>query len=254
MANFRTNLMIWKDRFHRRIFGDVTDVPTTWRETPKKLSETKDFLDWFDASDSVEATLKRAEGDWKHRFVEFPYFKSVNKGSALEIGFGAGRLLLQSSRSFKKVFGVDIHQAFDRTTQFLNEYKAGEFELVHRDSLAQIPDGSLDFVYSFIVIQHFDSTEELWFYFGETWRLLAPGGFAHLYFGKNSKPGVKVTSAADFTLRDASLFVHPDVIRNKSLQYGFEIVELRERLPKNPVDNTGESMQACIVVRKPLSS
>lgn len=254
MANTRTQIRIWKDRIQRRLFGIATDVRTTWADTPKKMDTTEDFLDWFDATDSIKSTLKRADADWKFRFKEFPYFANVNKGSALEIGFGAGRLLLEASRTFKEVYGVDIHKAFDRVETFLKERGVNNFHLVHRNALSAVPNASLDFVYSFIVIQHFDAAEELWHYLNECLRLLKPGAYAHLYFGKNTSQGVKVTSSKSFTLRDASLFIHPDVMHSKAANIGFEIVEMRDRLPKNAADGTGESMQACVVLRKPLST
>ena len=111
--------MIFKEWLACKLSGKSLDVRQTWVETPLKFETMTEYLNWFDTTDSVESTLRKAELDWRHRFASFPYFAKQKKSQALEIGFGGGRLLCQASRDFDHVYGVDIHRAFDMTREFL---------------------------------------------------------------------------------------------------------------------------------------
>jgi ubiquinone/menaquinone biosynthesis C-methylase UbiE len=239
----------FKLRMLQKIFKIPLEVKKSWEETPSDFKEMKDFLNWFDSTDSVESTIMRANSDWNLRFVANPYFEKINKKVALEIGFGGGRLLTQSCKFFDSVYGVDIHHNFEMTAQFLESQNVKNFNLVKRDEIFKIPDDSIDFVYSFIVFQHFDKVEEVDFYLSQIKRLLTPHGVAHIYFGKNKSNDVSITSENEFRLRDCSLFIGPDFMRNKIAE-NFTLIDYKDELPRDPVTGSGESVQAMVIFKK----
>lgn len=245
----KTTWMIRKEKFLKKIFGKSLDVKESWEKTPGKFDDLVEFLDWFDSTTSIEDTLKRSEADWKYRFKAMPYFKNLQKGAALEIGFGGGRLLLQSSKDFKKVYGVDIHQSFAMTKKFLESQGTHNYQLVHRNELDQLPGESIDLVYSFIVFQHFDSLEEVNYYLNQIRRLLKSDGVAHIYFGKYQGQGVKVTDSKEFSLRDCSLFIEPAKMR-ELVSDRFEVTDYQDTLVRDPIGQTGESAQSYVVLKK----
>jgi hypothetical protein len=71
---------------------------------------------------------------------------------------------------------------------------------------------------------------------------------AHIYFGKNKNEGIETTSDSDFLLRDCSLFINPkDMMERVSRR--FQILTSKEVLPRDPVNETGESVQAMILFK-----
>lgn len=106
---------------------------------------------------------------------------------ALEIGHGGGRILASSSRSFKRVIGVDIHDHNDIVYGELKNRGIINIQLFKTDGHSiPIEDASVDVVYSFIVLQHVEKIDTFKAYFAETHRILKPGGVAILYFGRKS--------------------------------------------------------------------
>jgi SAM-dependent methyltransferase len=235
-------------RFIRKVFRKPVPVRASWEQAPVKRGDLSAFLDWFDDSTSVQDTLQRAAADWNFRFAGHPEYAAIDKRCALEIGFGGGRLMLQASRDFERVLGVDIHQAFAQSAEFLRSQQCTNFELLHRDEIGRVPDASVDFVYSFIVFQHFDSFDEVRYYLAHIRRVLKPTGYAHVYFGLNEKQGISVVPDEQFELRGRSLLVEPRVMVEE-LAKSFEILECRDQLPKDPITKQGRSGQFFVKFR-----
>ncbi len=107
---------------------------------------------------------------------------------ALEIGYGGGRLMAAACHFFGWVYGVDIHAAAAHTARLLREAGHRNFGLLQTagDTLP-CASGSLDFVYSFIVLQHLPDYPMLVGYLHEIRRCLRVGGVAQLYFGRYSR-------------------------------------------------------------------
>lgn len=96
-------------------------------------------------------------------------------GSFLDFGCGAGRVSGALRRRFAAGSGVDISP---KMVELAREHVPGVSFLVNQaDSLAQIPDDSVDFVYSHIVLQHIP-VEYQRRYVDEFLRVLRPGGLA----------------------------------------------------------------------------
>jgi cyclopropane fatty-acyl-phospholipid synthase-like methyltransferase len=102
--------------------------------------------------------------------------------TALEIGCGVGRLTLPMARAFDTVVGVDISPTMLR---LLSE-EAGRRGVANvrareaRDDWS--PDASVDFVYSWRVLQHIASDDVIADYAERVRRCLRPGGIAYLQF------------------------------------------------------------------------
>jgi SAM-dependent methyltransferase len=234
------------------LFKTPVPVRDSWAEEPAKMKTMVEFLNWFDSTTSVEATVVKAESDWRARITAFAGYDVLGKGRSMEIGFGGGRLVAQAARDFSEAAGVDIHAAFDRTGEFLASQGVKNARLVHRDELATMPDGRCDFIYSFIVFQHFDTLEEVDFYLGHCARLLAKDGRCHIFFGRGDD-GVRVVDAANFTKRACSLFIEPPLFRERAAKFGLKTVEHEDALRRDITRPKGEgniSVQARVLLAR----
>lgn len=245
----KLKLKIFWSRLLQRLFGRKVDVRASWADTPKDYQDMVEFLDWFDRTDSIASTVERGAVDWKLRFAQSAAYADLSKDTALEIGFGGGRLLMHAARDFKQAIGVDIHANFAMTERFLAQQGVANHRLLHRDDFAKVPDASVDFVYSFIVFQHFDGMAEVDYYLSHIERVLRPRGIAHIYYGKHQGDGVALTDASDFRLRDCSLFISPATMRG-IVSERFELLEYSDKLARDALNNSGESVQAMVLFRR----
>ncbi len=96
--------------------------------------------------------------------------------AVLEIGCGIGRLLKAMRRRARLVTGVDISgEMIERARRELPPDDG--VRLLRTDGdLRDVPDRSIDFVYSFIVFQHIPSRAAVLTYLREAARVLRPGG------------------------------------------------------------------------------
>lgn len=221
-------------------------IEKSWVETPATIEDMVKFLSWFDRTSSIEETRDRARSDWKNVITAFEYYPQVPRGDCLEIGFGGGRLLVEAGKDFRRALGVDIHTAFDKTRRYLSLQGCGNAVLLHRNELDKLDDSSIDFVFSFIVFQHFESESEVDFYLGQIKRLMRPQGCAHIFYRKNDSPGVKVVDPKDFRKRHSSLFVEPALFRDR-VSRDFTILEYQDRMkkrvdqPESPANEAGQA-------------
>lgn len=186
----------------------------------KKLADQNisddEFVKFFDLSDTYENVRKLGYVDFYGRILTPDIYEILNtdirEKTALEIGFGAGRLLEPASRVFKNTIGVDIHGAFDKTSKILENNQCGNHKLVHRDKIKNIEDKSVDFVFSFIVFQHFEKWDESVFYLKHIKRILKDDGCGIIYFGINNQNNENFIESGDspFEERGYSLIVNPN--------------------------------------------
>lgn len=234
------------------LFKKPLPVRASWAEEPAKMGTMVEFLNWFDSTISVESTIAKAQSDWRERITAFTGYDSLAKGRCLEIGFGGGRLVAQAAKDFTEAVGVDIHAAFARTREFLASQSVTNARLVQRDELPTLPDGACDFIYSFIVFQHFDTLEEVDYYLRQCARLLAPDGRCHIFFGRGDD-GVRVVDAKDFTKRACSLFIEPPLFRERAAGLGLKVVEHEDELRRDITKPDGEgnvSVQARVLLAR----
>lgn len=95
---------------------------------------------------------------------------------ALEIGCGVGRLLVPLSTRIAAAHGVDISGVMIGKSKEYCAERPNVTTRVTDGALEAFGEGSLDFVYSFIVFQHIPFREAIATYVREAGRVLAPGG------------------------------------------------------------------------------
>lgn len=208
---------------------DIKRVKDVWTKGPTEFNSEVDFHKFFDIDETVSDALKRGFIDFSHRIFTSDFYEVLGDPrdkTALEIGFGGGRLLNAASNYFGKVIGVDIHECFDRTTEILEREGCKNFELVHRDNIQTIPDNSIDFVYSFIVFQHFSHWSEAEFYISQIERVLKVGGCGILYMAINERDleADYVESGEFWEALGVSLVVKPE-FAVKRLSESFQVAQ-----------------------------
>lgn len=163
-----------------------------FREEISRVAKAADdqFFTWFATADGKRDSFEHGQWDFDHHlygparpFIDDPSFKV-----AVEIGHGGGRILAAACHTFGKAIGIDIHDNNERVTQELQGQGHRNFELI-RSNGQSIPreSESVDFVYSFIVLQHVERFNVFRNYIEEAARVLRPGGIAVIYFARKYK-------------------------------------------------------------------
>jgi len=146
-----------------------------------------EFFGWFDAAETPEESFVRGSWDFAYHIAApaLPYLACPHTLTALEIGYGGGRILASAARSFGTVIGVDIHDHAKIVEAELAKLGLTNFQLARGEG-AELPveSASIDFVYSFIVMQHVEKLRIFESYLRETSRVLKHGGVAVIYYGR----------------------------------------------------------------------
>lgn len=151
------------------------------------------FQAWFnrEASQTPQQAMVRAFWDFSMHILTptvCAHLARPEDCTALEIGYGGGRLLLAASRYFGRVVGVDMHASYHAAQAFLHRQQVHNATLLVTDGDSlPVASNSIDFVYSFIVLQHLPSVAVLHRYLQDTARCLRPNGIAQLYIGRFSR-------------------------------------------------------------------
>lgn len=147
------------------------------------------FFTWFNDAQSAADALAKGEADFVAHVLD-PLSQHVprfdpSKLTALEIGFGGGRLVAAAAGRFSRVVGIDIHDQAARVAEMLAGHGVDNVELLRTDGRSiPLPNASVDIAYSFIVLQHVEFITVFRRYFEEIARVLKPDGWAVLYFGR----------------------------------------------------------------------
>ena len=106
----------------------------------------------------------------------------AGRAVALDFGCGAGRLSRALATHFDKVVGIDVSASMIETARALNADVGNiEFRENHSPRIEGVADGSVDFVYSNMTLQHIPAGLAAG-YVDEFFRVLAPGGVAVFQF------------------------------------------------------------------------
>jgi ubiquinone/menaquinone biosynthesis C-methylase UbiE len=136
--------------------------------------------------------------EWHNRDFEDRFFGLfverflTRNSTVLEIGPGGGKWTVRYAPLVKRVIVLDVAQKMlDRTRQRCEAAGLSnvEYALGDGSSFAAIPDGSVDFVFSFDVLVHL-ALEDTWPYVREYCRVLKTGGNAVLHYAANTVPDV----------------------------------------------------------------
>ena len=217
-----------------------------WQKNPVDLVGIE-FQSWFDTTESEENSINQAKIDFDQKILKG--LDLQNKFNSCEIGFGGGRLMNQASKHFECANGIDIHENFRATSEFLKRNNTENFNLFHFDERFDIP--TIDLFYSFIVIQHFSSLKILQDYLDLIQMKLSDNGIAVLWYGKLSTPfwgNYYEVPSSKFRRRECSLFIHPSFMEKICSE--FTIIEHQINNFKDPIKKIGHSMQSKIVIKK----
>lgn len=241
----------------------TSDKPTTegthfadWREQIKRHDESDaDFLSYFDSADSVDQSFLQGAWDFSNQVLRPPVAPLIGEpfdATALEIGFGGGRLLAAASSHFNRVIGVDIHDSFGRVQQMLDDRGIKNAQLLKGDGKTlPVETNSIDFVYSFIVLQHLPLVDVLQSYLSEVKRVLKPGKPACLYFGYlpfnwHMKQYEDLDSRPVQSSRENTLLLRPTYAKKILGQAGLTIVETGRSTKKPWRRDLGEQHYAIV--------
>lgn len=221
---------VLSDGEHQKFYSDAISM------AKKKGQDI--FQGWFNKSNSVRESEVR--GYWDFAFhiltkkvclhLSLPHTKT-----ALEIGYGGGRILNAACDFFGQTIGIDIHNEKESVEAFLRKNGKSNFTLLRTSGREiGVPSQSIDFVYSFIVLQHLPTFEVLQSYVAETWRVLKPGGVSQLYFGRfpghNPRRLISYLLNGYFEITDAavnsrSLAVQKWKMKQLCRKCGFKVID-----------------------------
>lgn len=106
-----------------------------------------------------------------------------------ELGCGVGRMTGSFARRYESVLALDISaEMLGKATQLHNERKNILWTRVGGADLACIGSSSVDFVFSYLVLQHMPKKELALNYVREMLRILRPGGAFLFQFNGSRKP------------------------------------------------------------------
>jgi SAM-dependent methyltransferase len=109
----------------------------------------------------------------------------------LELGCGTGRMTKTFAERFGRVVAVDIStEMLARAKALLPEARNITWTLGNGSDLSVVPGASMDFVFSYIVLQHMPTRELTLVYIGELLRVLKPGGIFLFQFNSLARPSM----------------------------------------------------------------
>jgi len=153
------------------------------------------FQNWFNKAEDMHEAVTRGFWDFSLHILTPKVCEQITDPEekvALEIGYGGARILNAACGYFKEVIGIDIHQEQEIVDEFLKGLGKTNFKLIRtKGTSIDIDSESIDFIYSFIVLQHLPSFDVFLNYIKETYRCLKKGGIAQLYFGSFRKLGCR---------------------------------------------------------------
>jgi len=121
----------------------------------------------------------------------------------LEVGCGTGRMTRSFARRFARVLALDVSSEMLTRAQTLN----AELENVvwlHGDGqgFSQVPSGSTDLVFSYLVLQHIPTEDLAFGYVKEMLRVLKPGAFFCFQFNSCLNPTMNWKGRTAWSLID----------------------------------------------------
>ena len=147
----------------------------------------------------------------------------VNYDRALDFGCGVGRLSQALGDHFQDVVGLDISEPMLQRARNYNRHgDRCQYVLNTTDHLEQFADGTFDFVYSNIALQHVQPEHSIK-YMAEFFRVLRPGGV--VFFQMPSERARQTRNLADHLRRFRLSFVSPLRRRWKQLR-GIPLIDV----------------------------
>lgn len=115
-------------------------------------------------------------------------FDPASKSMA-ELGCGAGRMTRSFAKHFLSVYAVDISPEMQSRAQgYLSPFSNIRWVLSDGETLSEIEDNSVDFVFSYLVLQHMPNKGLVFSSIVEMMRILRPGGVFLFQFNGSNQP------------------------------------------------------------------
>jgi SAM-dependent methyltransferase len=133
--------------------------------------------------------------------------------SMLEVGCGVGRVTRSFARRFTTVLALDISEEMLRRGRELNKDFANiVWVWGNGGTLEVVPSDSMDFVFSYLVLQHLPAKELVLSYVREMLRVLKPGGAYCFQFNGCLRPTMNWKGRLVWGLIDRSMEPHRGVL------------------------------------------
>lgn len=168
----------WDERARRNAFFYIASWRKDWDETSFFESGEQDYMRL------VHPVLQKLQ------------FKPANKTMA-ELGCGAGRMTRSFAEHFSSVFAVDISAEMQsRAKQFLKSFSNIQWILSDGETLSSIGSNSVDFVFSYLVLQHMPEKKVALITIQEMMRILRPDGAFLFQFNGSDQPTMNMKGRA----------------------------------------------------------
>jgi SAM-dependent methyltransferase len=175
----------WDERARKDTFFYIA----TWRK------------DWDEASfwRSGDEDYERLVARTLERFAFSPQGKTM-----LELGCGTGRMTRSFARQFSRVIAFDVSAEMLSRAQALY-HGSGRIEWTQGNgiNLGGTPAGCVDFVFSYLVLQHLPEESLVHSYVREILRVLSPDGICLFQFNGSSEKTMNWKGRAATVLIDA---------------------------------------------------
>jgi ubiquinone/menaquinone biosynthesis C-methylase UbiE len=160
----------WDERARRDAFHYIASWRKDWDESSFFESGEQDYLRL------VDPILQKIQ------------FDSANKAMA-EVGCGAGRMTRSFAQRFLAVYAVDISvEMQSRAKHYLGSFSNIRWVLSNGETLSDLESASMDFVFSYLVLQHMPTKETAFGSIREMLRILRPGGAFLFQFNAFHRP------------------------------------------------------------------
>ena len=160
----------WDERARRDAFFYIASWRKDWDEASFFESGEQDYLQLV------------------HPILQKLQFDPANKAIA-ELGCGAGRMTRSFAQRFQSVSAVDISPEMQsRAKQHLRSFSNIRWILSNGETLSAIESCSLDFVFSYLVLQHMPTKEVVFSSIREMMRILRPDGAFLFQFNASDQP------------------------------------------------------------------
>jgi ubiquinone/menaquinone biosynthesis C-methylase UbiE len=160
----------WDARARRNAFLYIASWRNDWNEDSFFASGEQDYLRL------VEPVLEKLSLNPSTR-------------SMAELGCGAGRMTRSFAKRFRTVTAVDISAEMQaRAKNYLGSFPNIRWVLSDGETLSGIESGTVDFVFSYLVLQHMPSKAVVYGAIQEMMRVLAPGGAFLFQFNGSHAP------------------------------------------------------------------
>jgi ubiquinone/menaquinone biosynthesis C-methylase UbiE len=122
----------------------------------------------------------------------------------LELGCGAGRMTHSFAKRFERVYAFDLSPEMLRQAREIHKHRSNILWLRGNGSdLSCVASGSLDFVFSYLVLQHLPEERQALRYVHELLRVLRPGGVFLFQFNAGFQPTMNLRGRMAWGIVDA---------------------------------------------------